>query len=67
MRTSWLIVAAAGMMAFGLTGCRKEETAPAVEAAGAAVEQAVEQPAPAVPADAPTPPAQQVPKDHPAH
>ncbi len=58
MKKSWmfLVLAAIGMVSLGLTGCKKEEPA----SPEAAVKKAAEQPASTLPAE-------QKPKDHPAH
>lgn len=64
MKKVWIVfvIAAAGLVSVGLTGCQKEEkTAPQP-----AVQKAAEQPAAAQPA-VPVPAADQKPKDHPAH
>ena len=61
-RCMMFVLAAIAMASLALTGCKKEEqTAPE-----AVLEKAAAQPAPAVPAP-PALPAEQKPKDHPAH
>ena len=51
-----LALAVVGMISMGITGCKKDEPA----SPEAAVKKAAEQPAPTLPAE-------QKPKDHPAH